>query len=39
MDHQLLVSLEEEPEPGAVGVLIVGQLLLLQVLGDNGFDL
>ena len=39
MDHQLLVSLEEEPEPGGVGVLVVRQLLLLQVLGDDGFDL
>lgn len=39
VDHQLLVFLEEEPEPGAIGVLVVGQLLLLQVLGDNGFDL
>lgn len=39
MDHQLLVSAEEEPEPGGVGVLVVRQLLLLQVLGDDRFDL
>jgi len=39
VDHQLLVSLQEEPEPGGVGVLVVRQLLLLQVLGDDGFDL
>lgn len=38
-DHQLLVLPQEEPQPGAVGVLVVGQLLLLQVLGHDGFDL
>lgn len=39
VDHQLLVLPQEEPQPGAVGVLVVGQLLLLQVLGHDGFDL
>lgn len=39
VDHQLLVSPQEELKPGGVGVLVVRQLLLLQVLGDDGFDL
>lgn len=38
-NHQLLVSVEKEAESGQVGVLLVWELLLLQILRHNRLHL
>lgn len=39
MHHELLVAAEEELEARQVGVLIVGQLLVMKKLGHQGLHL